>query len=109
MSHQRLGAAVNLNKDLTLLSLAIIGSLCTNGDVRLVGGKTLLEGRVEFCYNNTWGTVCDDGWDDNDAQVTCRQLGDGFSAVGQLKIHPIIHAHVKNDIILVSWLGIVKI
>ena len=50
---------------------------CTDGDVRLVGGSTEYEGRVELCFNKAWGTICGRyyGWSSNDIHVVCRQLG----------------------------------
>lgn len=47
---------------------------CKNGEVRLVNGETDGEGRVEICYSNSWGTICDDEWDESEAEVVCRQL-----------------------------------
>ena len=56
-------------------------SNCTNGEVRLRGGSTANQGRVEICINNVWGSVCDNGWGEMDGNVVCRQLG--YQRVGK--------------------------
>ena len=55
---------------------------CVESGVRLVNGTNEHEGRVEICSNHRWGTVCDNGWDENEAEVVCKQLG--FSSIGEL-------------------------
>ena len=54
---------------------AIEYSACQHGTVRLVGGVTEREGRVEICIGGVWGTVCDRGFGSYNGRVICRQLG----------------------------------
>ena len=54
---------------------------CRDGEIRLAGSNSTLEGRVEVCYDGVWGTVCGDFWDMNEAMVTCRQLGLSSSGI----------------------------
>ena len=45
------------------------------GEVHLVNGDSQNEGTVEICNSNLWGLISDSDWDDDDAEVVCRQLG----------------------------------
>jgi len=48
---------------------------CEEGTVRIVDGIIEQEGRIEFCVNGVWGSVCDEEWDKTDAHVVCQQMG----------------------------------
>ena len=46
-----------------------------NGTLRLRGGTSENNGRLEIYYRAQWGTVCDDQFGSFDAEVACMQLG----------------------------------
>ena len=48
---------------------------CAEGGIRLPQYGYFFKGRVQLCKNGTWGGICSDYFDVNDADVVCRQLG----------------------------------
>ena len=60
-------------------TLHVIAGDCTDGEVRLAGGESEFEGRVEVCLNRRWGTVTSDGWTQTNTEVVCNNLGYDFS------------------------------
>jgi len=52
-------------------------ALIENHSVRLRSGASHSEGRVEIKHDKKWGSICDDGWDINSANIFCRQMGFG--------------------------------
>ena len=48
---------------------------CTDGDIRLIGRQSELEGTLEVCLDGTWGSVCDNVWGYEETGVVCHQLG----------------------------------
>ncbi len=43
--------------------------------VRLVGGKSVLEGRLQVRIDGQWGSVCNFGWTIESAAIACQQMG----------------------------------
>ena len=49
--------------------------VCAEGSIRVLGSYSPMEGRVEYCYNAEWHSVCSDTWNHSHATVVCSSLG----------------------------------
>lgn len=79
----------------------------TVSKIRLVGGKSSREGRLQVQINDQWGTVCNHGWTIHSAALACQQMGwvlnpedwdlksDEIPSVGSE--HPILLSNVRCD------------
>ncbi|XP_033647615.1 egg peptide speract receptor-like [Asterias rubens] len=79
-------------KCIQLITLACLGLAVVSVDtgveghdvlLRLRDGESRNEGRVEIYHGLEWYTLCNETWNENIAQVVCRQLGySGVQRVG---------------------------
>ncbi|NXC78510.1 DMBT1 protein, partial [Anhinga anhinga] len=67
---QFLGCLVSLRAGAWMLSPGPASAT----SLRLVGGESQCDGRVEIFHGGTWGRVLDEQWDLEEASVVCRQL-----------------------------------
>ena len=64
------------------------------------------QGRVEIFHSNQWGTICDDGFDEKEAQVICRSLGYKYVIPQIITFEILYNAKAKDDVI---WLQVLKL
>ena len=72
-------------------------------ELRIVGGRNALEGRVEVKVEGIWGVICADRWTLLEARVACKQAGLGYAS------HVIKVAFIITDMEIYSFSNNFKI
>ncbi|CAI5666052.1 unnamed protein product [Oreochromis niloticus] len=69
-------------------------TLTCSDSVRLLNGSSLCSGRLEVKSNQSWSSVCEADFDQQDAEVVCRELGCGPPSVLQGALYGEVEAPV---------------
>uniref|UniRef100_A0A3B4FV24 SRCR domain-containing protein n=1 Tax=Pundamilia nyererei TaxID=303518 RepID=A0A3B4FV24_9CICH len=72
----------------------LILHLTCSDSVRLLNGSSLCSGRLEVKSNQSWSSVCEADFDQQDAEVVCRELGCGPPSVLQGALYGEVEAPV---------------
>ena len=67
------------------------------------GGLVTIEGHIEICISGSYFAICDEGWDDQDAQVACRVLTNNTGSYSMLQ------CCTANDLFILSLCVIIYI
>ncbi|XP_039592572.1 T-cell differentiation antigen CD6-like isoform X5 [Polypterus senegalus] len=68
-----------------------VGVICSEHKaLRLTGGLDRCSGIIEIHRNGTWGTVCNNGWGNDEGNIVCQQLGCGSSRTWKIN-HSVTH------------------
>lgn len=55
-------------------------------------GESENEGRLEICFRNHWGTICDDEFDAEDAALACMLLGYPAEGMDSFNVHTLVRS-----------------
>uniref|UniRef100_A0A3P9ARI4 SRCR domain-containing protein n=1 Tax=Maylandia zebra TaxID=106582 RepID=A0A3P9ARI4_9CICH len=79
-------------------SSSIVDFTCSDS-VRLLNGSSLCSGRLEVKSNQSWSSVCEADFDQQDAEVVCRELGCGPPSVLQGALYGEVEAPVWSKVL----------
>ncbi|XP_005952557.1 scavenger receptor cysteine-rich type 1 protein M130 isoform X1 [Haplochromis burtoni] len=75
-------------------SSSVITNVTCADSVRLLNGSSLCSGRLEVKSDQSWSSVCEADFDQQDAEVVCRELGCGPPSVLQGALYGEVEAPV---------------